>query len=356
MPRNPGVPHYRRVMNMVLARPELIAGGRLPSERELAQWYGVARGTAARALRELAALGHALRIRGSGTFAAGGPGRAIVTYGFRQDSPRFARFYTTLTRKLGEAGLRLVALETGLRGEYLGAPASVVTQLKALQPEAVVWFASSHPEGLQTAARIRRHLPAALPLLLINDPLGLNLQGGRRFDLVHFDVAYSLGRVMERLRRLGGSHPVLVDRQDIHQFLSSEIRSRFIGELAGRGVENPLAHVLTYRRESPASFREFFRATRTWEPSAFILQYPFEEEFRSWCRDAGVTLGEDVPVIPFGGNPAHLPLAIRLPWDYQALGSVCVELLLSRLQNPRRPNLHVGVSVPLRSRQAQLES
>jgi GntR family transcriptional regulator len=57
-------------------REELDPGGRLPSERELAERLGVSRPTVRRALEQLAVEGRIQRVHGSGTFAAPAPQRA----------------------------------------------------------------------------------------------------------------------------------------------------------------------------------------------------------------------------------------------------------------------------------------
>ena len=51
-------------------RDELAPGGKLPSERELAERLGVSRPTVRRALDQLAVEGRVHRVQGSGTFAA----------------------------------------------------------------------------------------------------------------------------------------------------------------------------------------------------------------------------------------------------------------------------------------------
>jgi GntR family transcriptional regulator len=57
-------------------RDELDPGGKLPSERELAERLGVSRPTVRRALEQLAVEGRVHRVHGSGTFAAPAPPRA----------------------------------------------------------------------------------------------------------------------------------------------------------------------------------------------------------------------------------------------------------------------------------------
>ncbi|MFI1455957.1 GntR family transcriptional regulator [Streptomyces roseus] len=62
---------YKQIMTDLLDRirtGELPAGARLPSEAELAESYGVARGTVRRALHELEAAGHVQAQHGVGRF------------------------------------------------------------------------------------------------------------------------------------------------------------------------------------------------------------------------------------------------------------------------------------------------
>jgi GntR family transcriptional regulator len=65
---------YARVADHVAARikaGELAAGARLPAERDLAAEYGVALGTARRAVEELRARGLVVTLPAKGTFVAG---------------------------------------------------------------------------------------------------------------------------------------------------------------------------------------------------------------------------------------------------------------------------------------------
>ncbi|MEU6902288.1 GntR family transcriptional regulator [Streptomyces virginiae] len=64
---------YKRIMTDLLDRirtGELPAGARLPSEAELSESYGVARGTVRRAVHELEAAGHIQARHGVGRFVS----------------------------------------------------------------------------------------------------------------------------------------------------------------------------------------------------------------------------------------------------------------------------------------------
>lgn len=66
-------PLYRRIMEAIrteIAQGRLPPGARVPSEHELVRRFGVARMTANRALKELAAEGLIVRTAGSGTYVA----------------------------------------------------------------------------------------------------------------------------------------------------------------------------------------------------------------------------------------------------------------------------------------------
>jgi DNA-binding LacI/PurR family transcriptional regulator len=101
------------------------AGTRLPSEHELAQRYGVSRGTARRALDELMREGRAVRVQGKGTFVSpeasrgqrpaggsSGASRAIVLLvgDVRRIEPRFLH---AVEQTCTAAGYRLQLVSSG---------------------------------------------------------------------------------------------------------------------------------------------------------------------------------------------------------------------------------------------------
>lgn len=65
---------------------ELVAGSRLPPERDLAEAYGLARNTVRRALRALEDQGRLVRHVGRGTFVAGAPKSAAGMSGIMRDA------------------------------------------------------------------------------------------------------------------------------------------------------------------------------------------------------------------------------------------------------------------------------
>lgn len=72
-PEAPAAPLYARLKSFVRSRVETgewTTGQRVPSENELVEMLGVSRMTANRALRELAAEGLVVRVRGKGSFVA----------------------------------------------------------------------------------------------------------------------------------------------------------------------------------------------------------------------------------------------------------------------------------------------
>lgn len=345
MPRNPGIPHYRRIADNLLAT--LQAPGEpvrpLPSENALAKRYGVARNTARRALEELRAQGLVRRLRGSGSFSQGRAVRLIFAFGYML--PVYARLFSWMQHLLAGEGYRLIVRETGMRGENL----SETFRLDELrQAEAVFWYVASHPDGIRAATAARRQLPPRLPLVLVDDPLGLSLQGRHRVDLVHYDGQQAARLLVKKLAARGIHHPVLVNRSDVTIFAAQATQAGFEAELVERGIVDVAGHVFRDDAQHPSPLRRLFQPVnrRSWKPEAILLHYPYQSEFRDRCRQAGIRLTPDFPVIAVGQVEGRY----RLPTDQRGMAQTCVDLLLSRLRNPRRANLHVAINLPVRSR------
>src|SRR5688572_29730206 len=122
-------PGYRLILDDLRAGARAAAAGtRLPSEHELAQRYGVSRGTARRALDELMREGAAVRVQGKGSFVApsrrsrwgGSPASggsktiALVVGDVRLIEPLFLH---TVERGTAAAGYRLVLASSGADAE-----------------------------------------------------------------------------------------------------------------------------------------------------------------------------------------------------------------------------------------------
>ncbi|ODN72400.1 HTH-type transcriptional regulator FrlR [Methylobrevis pamukkalensis] len=79
--REPGEPLYQGLKREIrdrIARGDWAAGTRVPSENELVAEFGVSRMTANRALRELAAEGLVVRVKGAGSFVADAKGHSAL--------------------------------------------------------------------------------------------------------------------------------------------------------------------------------------------------------------------------------------------------------------------------------------
>ncbi|MEI8140061.1 MAG: GntR family transcriptional regulator [bacterium] len=344
MPRNPGIPHYRRIADNLLAT--LQAPGDtarpLPSENALAKRYGVARNTARRALEELRAQGLVHRLRGSGSFSQGRAVRLIFAFGYML--PAYSRLFSWMQHLLAGEGYRLIVRETGMRGEAL----SETFRLDEVrQAEAVFWYVASHPDGIRAATAARRQLPPQLPLVLVDDLLGLSLQGRHRVDLVHFDGQQAARLLVAKLASRGIRHPVLLNRSDLTIFAAQTTQTGFESELLARGIQDVAGHVFEDDVQRPSTLRRLFRPAdrRSWKPGAILLHYPYEVEFRERCSQAGLRLPSGLPVIAIGQVEGRY----RLPIDQRAMAQTCADLLLSRLRHPQRPNLHVAINLPVRA-------
>ena len=344
MPRNRGIPHYRRIADALLATLQDRKDLQLPSERALAKRYKIARNTAGRVLNELKAQGYVHRLQGSGTYSCDKSTRLVFAFSYYVGGPGFSQLYRWLGYFLGKAGLRLVTCETGLYGERYAENADFIAQ--ARHAEAIVWCVSSHPVGVRASVQVRRHLPPRLPLILMGDPLGLALQGKHRFDLLHHDYSYAMQKLLALLSGKGSHHPILISRQDIKTYSTEETVSAFLASLIKMGIHDAGDHIFDWDPSRSRSLQRLFNQKRKWKPSAIILQYSYEDEFRERCREESVKLLPNIPLIAFGQDKPSMRLAL----NYRSLAEVCSDLVLSRLQRPTRPNLHVAVNLPVQGR------
>jgi DNA-binding LacI/PurR family transcriptional regulator len=342
MPRNPGIPHYRKIADALMARASE-PSGKTPSERALALRFGVARNTARRALEELRKRGIVTRMQGSGTYVRAKAKRTVLGFGYLLQTPHFARLFEWLGHKLAESDYHLIIRDTGLHGEGMREAVQFARDLRA---DAVFWLPSSHPLGIRAAALARRNFPPRLPLLLVNDLLGLSLQGSHRFDLVHYDYAQAAHRMVARLLATGHRHLVLVRRSDVALFSTTEIEMGFRSGLADHGIANFSDYVLDWNVALPGGLKRLpksLRAQSCVKPDAFILPYPCREEFLASLEATGIRLGKKTLVIAFGEETATW----SSPIDFRDLAEICSELLLSRLRNPSRVNLRIAISLPV---------
>ena len=345
MPRNAGIPHFRRIANALLLSMKENQITQLPSENALVRQYRVARNTARRALDELRRQGYVTRIKGSGSFSRSLSTQKVHFFGYLTDSPAFATLIQRLEYQLSAEGLKLITVETGHQGERLGKTSEVVNQVK--DSKLVIWFAPSHPIGLQACIRLRRHFPAKLPLITINDPLGLTLHGSHRLDLVHFDAADATRRLLKFLKSEGKSPPILVCRSDVSLFYSREIRRGFLAALIEQGITSPEKQIMEWDQEHPERFAKILRQSPENMSRMYLLEFDYRPWFCDGCARQGISLPKD-QVIAFGQRAGDFHFAGNL----RELAEVCMDLIRSRLQRPTRPNLHVEVNIRFRSEKA----
>ncbi len=346
MARNPGEPHYRRIMAALMTRlnQPALKGERLLSERALAARFKVARNTAARACRELCAQGYLNRRRGSGTYRARATCPAILAWGYHISRPPFNVFFEGLQYALAREGYSLAVRDFGVDGGKLP---ELIRDPILPKARAICWLAPSYPEALARAADLRRKLPADMPLVLVNDLLGCELHGRQRVDLAHFDFAAAARQLVERLAELGRQHPLLIRRTYLDaRDASEQIRIGFIAGLAERGIPDAGSHVVNWNPEAPGGLGVLLRppyAAAGWRPDAILLPWGFTAAFLRHCRKQGHPIPKTMPVIGFGQNKGRF----RLPMNYRGLAEVCAELLISRALQPARGNRHAIVPMPV---------
>ena len=147
---------------------------------------------------------------------------------------------------------------------------------------------------------------------------------------------------------LGIQHPVLLRRPDLTIFAAHATQVGFEAALVESGVTDVAAHVVDDDVADPTALRRLFApdAGRGWQPQALVLHYLYEADLRARCLHANIPLPPELPVIAMGQTQG----AYRLRVDQRALAAVCANLILSRLQDPQRPNLHVTLSLPVQGK------
>lgn len=342
MARNSGIPHYLRIADALAARLATeSAGWRLPSVQALARKEKVALNTANRALAELRRRGLVVSRRGSGTYSLGRTGPVVRVFGYLVDLPHFAAFFRSLTERLARQGLRTVLTETGLHGEALGDS----FRLSEVATSAMVlWVSPSHPEGVRLCTLARRRLPVRLPLVLVADPLGLDLEGGHRFDFLHWDATQGVRKLLGGLTRTRLERMVWIQRSDIETVVQKEARSAFLAALVEAGVSRPLEHIVDWDVERRGSLAAAFAQLKGWRPEAVMLQCDYEVMFRAACREQKIELSANLSVLALGRGESHQQALAA----WRDLARTCSDLVFSRLSDPGRPNLKVAIAPPRR--------
>lgn len=127
--RNPRYLTLADSLRSDIALGKYSSGDRLPSEPELARYFGVSRGTVVRAVELIVAEGLAVRKQGAGTFVA----RASL----RREPGRLMSFSETVAAQGKTASQRIVSLENAdaLQAKSLGCfePAQRLTRLRLVE-------------------------------------------------------------------------------------------------------------------------------------------------------------------------------------------------------------------------------
>ena len=344
MGRNAGTPHYMRILadlQRELDHDPPPPGRALPSERALARRYGVARHTARRALEELRARGRIVRLQGAGSYSADAAEGRVVALGYLIDTAPFDRTFAWLGHRLRAVGYALAAHDTGLHGEHIDAidPDSLAAA------DAVVWFATSHPEGLRLCRALRRKLPNHIPLVLVNDSLGTTHTGRRRVDYVHFDVPDAARRIVEGLLSRGIQRPVLVRRRDVAVGYLEMVDEAVIATLAAHGIPDPTSHVMHVDTTTGDGLAALWQPhdARPWTPDALLLCWSWAHELKRAAAAHGCPIPDGVPIVELQDGET----LYRTPQDFRAIGEICADLVASRILRPSRPNLTVSVNLPV---------
>ena len=189
MPRSVHMPRYLSLSQDIQTRiraGEFESGDRLPSETELCRIYGVSRGTAVRAIKQLVAEGVAVRRQGSGTF--------VARPSMHRRSGRLLSFSETATSEGRDATQRLLSFgsadEALAREFHCERPAMSLMRLRLIDGKPCAYHHSLIPG----------HVARRVPVLATGEGLQephFSLYDA--FDKVGFSIARADERVTARL-------------------------------------------------------------------------------------------------------------------------------------------------------------
>ena len=319
-------------------------GQRIPSEHQLSEQFGAARGTVAKAMRELVHLGLIQRRRGSGSYACSPEPTANKSVGLLipglGEGEIFEPICSAIATKLASQGMRLVWGQCSAKDPHEKClQAECLCQQYIEQEVDGVFFAPIElaPEMDDVNMRITQRLEAAQRAVVLLDSDVMPFPNRSGFDLVGIDnrrVGYVLAK---HLLQQGLKHIEFVCRPQSAPTLVGRIAG-YREAMAAHGVECRTSWV---RRGEPDDDKFIRRLMSSSPADAYICANDFTAgQLMAALMRRGMRIPEDVCVVGVDDLKFASLLSVPLTTIHQpceAIGDAAVETMQRRLQNPHRP-------------------
>ena len=349
-------PKHSRVSQELLA--EIAAGkyapsGRLPSEAQLVERFGVSRPTVARALRDLQDRGLVERRVGSGSFVRG-PGAAEVLrqFGFLIPGLGTTEIFEVICGEL--AGLARVHGFGVLWGGGQPRPQGAIGTEDALalceqfirSQVAGVFFAPfEHTDKREEINRslVEKLHQAGLPVVLLDRDLGA-FPSRSEFDLVGVDNFAGGYNLAEHLLKLGCRNPAFVARPRS----ASTVNARIAGAreaMLDRGLSVPSGFVRVGEPDDPGFALDLAAGGKV-DAVLCANDHVAALLLRSLER-AGVRIPEDIRMVGFDDVRFATLLSVPLTTMHQPcreIAMIALRTMLDRIAEPTLPPRGLAVT------------
>ena len=355
-------PKYREILGRL--RSEISAGkfdhnGRLPSESELVERFGVSRPTVARALRELQNEGMIDRRAGSGTFLREKAPRDAAQLGllvpalgnteiFDPICAEIARLAHETNHVLLWGGSSGPSLETGIR------QAEEVCQRYIQQKVAGVFFAPVEltPERSHINRRIAEAFRNANVAVLLLDRDLEAFPRRSEFDLVGIDNFSAGFRLAAHLIQLGCARICFAAKPDSAPTVDLRIAGWREAMIRG-GHENLCPGAVHIGDPNDDAFIRKLIGSR---PEAVICANDMTAaQVMQKLTQGGKRVPEDIRLVGFDDLEYAKLLSVPLTTMHQpcaAIGAAAVEALLERIRNPKLARREIFLDAELVVRQS----
>ena len=336
-------------------------GKRLPSDNELCQRFGVARGTIRKAVDEIVRKGLVVRRRGSGSYLTPRGRLHSKVIGLIIPEYSLSAFFRyqvdAFVRTAGRCGYRVKLVETSER--EIGARTvdlrRKVRQLVSAHVEGVIFRPIGAGDGFKCNFELARILTNAnVPLVLLNRDYLMPPERSE-LDLITVDNIMS-GRILARyfIRKKYQWVAFLFDNRPNNPNSNFDLRLFGIaGELAVNGCTNAV-HKLKFAPSDESAVKKLMKSAE--RPSVIACgNDEIAAELVRTIAKLGMRVPEDVAVTGFDDLPCareSIPPLTTIHQPLDAIAETALRTLFSRIRNPECRPLVVSLFADLVERRS----